>query len=83
MTYWFSPHSNPTIMDQDIGMDPLKQHMYFEMVFTAEQSVVHGGKHLDYLEVGRQEFNSLPNQRIYSGQVTSPLQEVPSIVKYR
>ena len=54
------------IMDQDVRTDPLKQHMCFEMFFTAR------GKHLDYSELWRHEFDSLLSQLIYSGQSQIP-----------
>ena len=54
------------IMDQDVRTDPLKQHMCFETFFTAR------GKHLDYSELWRHEFDSLLSQLIYSGQSQIP-----------
>ena len=54
------------IMDQDIRTDPLKQHICFEMFFTAR------GKYLDYSELWRHELDPLLSQLIYSGQSQIP-----------
>lgn len=46
-------------MNQDARTDPLEQHMYFTIFFSAGGKVWYsGGKHMNYLEVRRPELDS-------------------------